>query len=114
MESLGQYLLRERRMREIGLEEITACTRIRKVHLQALEGDKHDGLPARPFVLGFLRAYAQYVGLDGEDLVTRYLFQLQNDPQSASQTASQQAPLQRRGWRTSLRRWLHSASRSFR
>lgn len=81
METLGQYLIRERKMREIDLEEIINKTRIRRNYLQALEKDELEMLPPRPFVYGFLKAYAQYVGLDGDDLVTRYVDQLQSDEQ---------------------------------
>ncbi len=78
-ETLGQYLARERRMREIDLEEITAVTRIKRRYLEALERDEFEDLPPKPFVVGFLKAYAKYVGLDPDDLVSRYLYQISTD-----------------------------------
>ena len=83
-ESLGQYMARARRMREIGLDEITSVTKIRKDYLEAMEGDRFDVLPPRPFVVGFLKAYANYVGLDPDDLVTRYLDQVEQDKKDAA------------------------------
>ena len=72
VESFGEYLIRERTLRNIRLEEIAHKTRISLKILEALEANQHEALPGSVYVKGFLRAYAKHVGLDENDLVLRY------------------------------------------
>ena len=72
METLGQYLKRERTLRQINLEEISAATKIHLRVLKKLEDDDYASLPAPTFVKGFLKSYAKYLGLDPEDVAYRY------------------------------------------
>jgi cytoskeleton protein RodZ len=59
--------LREARLRQ-GLEipRIEADTKIRGKYLRALEEEQFDVLPGDTYVKGFLRTYADYLGLDGQ------------------------------------------------
>jgi cytoskeleton protein RodZ len=65
--------LREARLRQ-GLEfpEIEQGTKIRGKYLRALEEEQFDLLPAQTYVKGFLRSYAEYLGLDGQLYVDEY------------------------------------------
>ncbi len=72
MKSLGEYLRSERLNRGITLEEISRETRISTRMLQAIEDGNTESLPASVLVKGFLRAYAQKLGLDPETVVLRY------------------------------------------
>ncbi|MEW6615059.1 MAG: RodZ domain-containing protein [Thermodesulfobacteriota bacterium] len=78
MDSFGEYLRKKRESRSVSLEEISAATRIRKVFLEAIESDDTDKLPAEVFVIGFLKAYASYVGLDKDEVVLQYKSYLNN------------------------------------
>jgi cytoskeleton protein RodZ len=71
-DSLGSYLRQERERQQVSLQEIAAATKIQYKFLEALEHDAYEQLPAPPFVVGFLRAYAQYVALDPEAVLTAY------------------------------------------
>jgi cytoskeleton protein RodZ len=71
-DSLGSYLRQERERQQVSLPAIAAATKIQLKFLEALEHDAYDQLPAPPFVVGFLRAYAQYVALDPETVLTAY------------------------------------------
>jgi len=71
-DSFGQYLRRERELREISLEEISARTKIKKSFLEALEKDQLSELPGEAFIRGFIRAYAQEVGLDPAQTLLRF------------------------------------------
>src|SRR5919108_3371430 len=71
-DSLGSYLRQERERQQVSLQAIAAATKIQLKFLEALEHDAYDQLPATPFVVGFLRAYAQYVTLDPEMVLTAY------------------------------------------
>ncbi len=72
MESLGEYLRRERERRGMALEDIARVTRVRRQHLEAIEKDRYDLLPAPPFVRGFLSAYARQIGVAADEVLTRY------------------------------------------
>jgi cytoskeletal protein RodZ len=70
--NFGERLKREREMREVTLDEITAATRIGTRFLTALENEDWDKLPGGVFNRGFVRAIARYLGLDEEDLLAEY------------------------------------------
>ena len=65
--------LREARVRQ-GLEwpQIELATKIRAKYLRALEDEQFGILPAQPYVKGFLRTYAEFLGLDGQLYVDEY------------------------------------------
>lgn len=65
--------LREARLRQ-GLEipRIEAETKIRGKYLRALEEEQFDVLPGDTYVKGFLRTYADYLGLDGQLYLDEY------------------------------------------
>ena len=71
-DSLGTYLRQERERQQVSLQDIAAATKIQLKFLEALENDAYDQLPASPFVVGFLRAYAQHLALDPEIVLTTY------------------------------------------
>jgi cytoskeletal protein RodZ len=71
-DSLGSYLRRERELREKSLQDISAATKIQLKFLQALELDDYDQLPPTPFVVGFLRAYAQCLSLPPAEIIATY------------------------------------------
>jgi hypothetical protein len=65
--------LREARLRkELDFPELEQGTKIRAKYLRALEDETFDQLPAPTYVKGFLRAYADYLGLDGQLYVDEY------------------------------------------
>lgn len=72
METLGQYLKREREFRQISLREVATATRIGLSALQALEEDRCETLPGEVFVRGYLKSYARHIGLDLSDVLLRY------------------------------------------
>jgi DnaJ-class molecular chaperone len=57
----------------VSLEEIAEVVKVRMVYLRAIEEDRFEKTPSRIFLKGFLRAYAQYIGLDADTVASRYL-----------------------------------------
>jgi len=72
----GEELRRERLVREITLEEISAATKISVRLLNALEASDLPRLPAPAFTRGFIRSYALHIGIDPEQRVCAYLADL--------------------------------------
>jgi len=62
----------------ISLEEISELVKVRIVYLHAIEDDQFEKTPSRIFLKGFLRAYAQCIGLDAETVTSRYLKRIQD------------------------------------
>ena len=54
------------------LTDIADALRIRVEYLAALEAGSLEGLPGPAYAMGFLRAYADYLGFDGKDIVRRF------------------------------------------
>lgn len=71
-DSLGGYLRQERELRHVSLQDISAATKVQLTFLQALERNDYDRLPPAPFVVGFLRAYAQCLNLHPEAIIAVY------------------------------------------
>ncbi len=82
MGAFGDRLRREREMRGITLEEITESTKISRRHLEALEGEHFDQLPGGVFNKGFVRAYARFLGIDGDQAVADYATASNEQPES--------------------------------
>ncbi|HUF17874.1 MAG TPA: helix-turn-helix transcriptional regulator, partial [Thermoanaerobaculia bacterium] len=70
--SFGEELRKEREIRGISLAEIAEATKVSKRFLGAIENDDFATLPAPVFTRGFVREYARYLGLNAEEMVTRY------------------------------------------
>jgi transcriptional regulator with XRE-family HTH domain len=66
MIGFGEHLRREREMRGVSLEEISAATKISIRFLQAIEDEELSKLPGGIFTRSFVRTYARYLGLDEE------------------------------------------------
>ncbi|MGB1027314.1 MAG: helix-turn-helix domain-containing protein, partial [Rhodospirillaceae bacterium] len=66
-------LLRAAR-REVGedLEQVAETLRIRLAYLEAIEGGDFDRLPGHAYAVGFVRAYADHLGLHSDEVVRRF------------------------------------------
>ncbi len=65
---IGQVLEKARKERGLTLDEVEYATKIRKRYLAGLEREDFGALPDAVYAHGFLKTYANYLGLDGEEL----------------------------------------------
>lgn len=70
--SAGQLLRKSRLEKGVDLDEVARVTRITKGYLLALEDDALEKLPSEAYARGFLRIYANYLGLPAEKVSTLY------------------------------------------
>ncbi|MEM7413798.1 MAG: helix-turn-helix domain-containing protein [Myxococcota bacterium] len=70
--SIGHYLMSQRKLRGISLDELAARTRIPRRNLERLESGAFDHQPDG-FVRGFVRTVAEDLGLDPQEAVMRLL-----------------------------------------
>jgi len=75
----GDLLKRERELRGVTLEEISAATRINTRYLEALENETWSNLPGGVFNRGFIRSVAHFLGLDEDSLVAEYQLYMQGE-----------------------------------
>lgn len=69
---LGRMMREMREAHKRDLPQVAAELRIRQVYLQAIEEGRYSDLPGPTYALGFVRAYADYLGLEPEDTVQRF------------------------------------------
>ncbi|HEY7152122.1 MAG TPA: helix-turn-helix domain-containing protein [Solirubrobacterales bacterium] len=69
---IGEVLKRARSRQKIDIQTVEEETKIRTKYLRALENEEWEVLPGHPYAKGFLRTYAQFLGLDGGALVDEY------------------------------------------
>lgn len=69
---LGGMLRETRSAFKRELSDVAAELRIRLVYLEAIEEGRLDRLPGPAYASGFVRAYGDYLGLNGEDLVNKF------------------------------------------
>ena len=72
MFEIGNSLHEARVRHGYDLRTAEAATKIRAKYLKALEDEQFDTLPAETYVRGFLRGYADFLGLDGQLYVDEY------------------------------------------
>jgi cytoskeleton protein RodZ len=65
---IGRLLEQKRKERDLSLEEVEQATKIRKRYLRGLEREDYAILPDAVYARGFLKTYANYLGLDGHAL----------------------------------------------
>jgi len=81
--SVGALLRASRIRLGIDLEAVAETLCIRRVYLESIEEGRYDALPGGTYAVGFIRSYAEQLGLDPIELVRR--FKLETTPEEALQ-----------------------------
>ncbi|GAB4502675.1 MAG: hypothetical protein Fur0035_22300 [Anaerolineales bacterium] len=71
MPTPGQTLRAARENKKLSLKQVFQATRIRQHYLEAMEADDLSSLPSAAQSRGFLRAYAEFLGIDAAELFPR-------------------------------------------
>jgi hypothetical protein len=69
---IGNSLREARERQGLGYSEIELATKIRAKYIRALEEEDFTSIPGDAYIRGFLRTYAEYLGLDGDVYVDEY------------------------------------------
>ncbi len=81
MESIGEKIRKVREEKGYSLDQVARDTHITRRFLEALEQENFSVLPGESYVVGFLRSYAEYLGLNAEETVLLYRnMKLQEQP----------------------------------
>ena len=71
VETPGNLLKKQRESKNLSIAQVAKSTRVRAVYLQAMESDDFAALPSPVHARGFLRVYADFIGLDPEVLIEK-------------------------------------------
>lgn len=71
-QEFGEELRRERELRDVSREQLSAATKVSMRHIAALESGRYDQLPAGVFSKGFVKVIALHLGLDAERAVAAF------------------------------------------
>jgi len=69
---VGDILRLNRERRGLELQSVANQLRIRLAYLEAIEDGRYKDLPGSTYAVGFVRSYADYLELDGADIVRRF------------------------------------------
>ena len=72
MFEIGNSLREARLRRGVDFAQAELATKIRGKYLRALEDEQFEVLPSETYVKGFLRTYAEFLGLDGQLYVDEF------------------------------------------
>jgi len=87
---LGERLRQARVAAALTLDSASARTRIKRDFLDALETMDPRGLPSRAYAIGYLRTYANFLGLDAVQCVEQFKAEVECDAGRATPTAPQE------------------------
>ncbi|WP_426169915.1 helix-turn-helix domain-containing protein [Sandarakinorhabdus sp. DWP1-3-1] len=76
----GAMLAAARTAAGLELTDVARETRVPLRHLKALEADRHEDLPALPYAIGFVKAFARSVGLDSETVAAHFRSETSKSP----------------------------------
>ena len=72
MESIGAKLQGLREEQGLSVEQVARDTHITRRYIEALESEDFDSFPGESYLLGFLRTYSEYLGLESQEIVNLY------------------------------------------
>lgn len=81
MSSIGSVLKDARAKNSVSYEEVYAKIKIHPRVLQLLEENKFDKLPSPLFAKSFIRSYAEFLGVNADELVQTYEREAKKDPE---------------------------------
>ncbi len=73
MDSIGEILRRTREEKKIPIAQVSRDTKIRERYIVAIEEGEYSVLPAPTYSKGFLKIYAEYLGLDPRPIIEQFL-----------------------------------------
>ena len=69
---VATVLRQAREEQGLSLRDVASVLNIRYVYLQAIDDGEFGKLPGTTYAIGFVRSYAEHLGLDSADLVNRF------------------------------------------
>jgi cytoskeletal protein RodZ len=80
MLTIGEQLKLAREARKLTIKQVVVATRVRAHYLQAMEIDDFSAMPSAAQARGFLRLYAEFLGMDSDVLIERLRCETNSGP----------------------------------
>ncbi|MBR1646846.1 MAG: helix-turn-helix domain-containing protein [Selenomonadaceae bacterium] len=77
---LGNTLRAERERQNLSVEDIEQGTSIRALYIEAIENGEYDKLPGEVYTRGFIKNYAKFLGLDGDEFSKQFTAEIHGAP----------------------------------
>jgi cytoskeleton protein RodZ len=105
---VGEYLKKVRESRGVELDEASRVTKIGKSYLVAIEEGRFEKLPNAAYIKGFLRLYASFLSLSGDEVLQMYQRSLPQaaPPQPEAQSERPPVEIMERAKLSGPSRWL--------
>ncbi len=72
MKTVGEILREKREQKDLSIKEISMATNISPNYLTAIENNDFTQIPGETYIIGFIRNYANYLGVNSDELVKLY------------------------------------------
>ena len=69
VDTIGQILRDARLSQSKDIQEVSNTLKIRQIYLEAIENNDFAQLPGKIYIIGFIKTYAEYLQLDGEEII---------------------------------------------
>lgn len=76
---IGEIIGKARKAKKLSIEDVVADTNIRATYIKALENGDFDYLPGGFYTKGYIKSYAEYLGLDSNDVIKEFEQQLEEE-----------------------------------
>lgn len=110
MQTLGDILRAEREKQGASFKDVEKATSIRALYIQAIEEGNYSILPGEVYLKGFIRNYANFLGLNGQEMVDLYRQSQQPEPVAPAEPAKKERKKREKGDSGSgSKKWLIAA-----
>ncbi len=72
-QTLGQLMTETRQHRGLSRDQVADQTHIPAYYVRMIESDSYDAIPDQLYLLPFFRRYADFLGLDAQKVVSRFI-----------------------------------------
>jgi cytoskeletal protein RodZ len=72
MDKIGNLLKSRREELSLSLKDISSELKVRRYYLELIEDNKLNEVPSKVYTLGYLKLYAEHLGLDGDNLIKKF------------------------------------------
>jgi len=85
-QTLGQLMTQTRKHLGLSREQVASQTNIPAYYVRMIESDSYDAIPDQLYLLPFFRRYAEFLGLDAQKVVSRFILDFEKAENQVAET----------------------------
>ena len=98
-QTLGQLMSETRARRGMSREQVADRTHIPAYYVKMIESDSYDAIPDQLYLLPFFRRYAVFLGLDEQQVVSRFIHDFEKAESELGETSAPPAEARKALWK---------------